>query len=54
MPGNLKTWLTVTGIIEPDIGSLGINPDILIEPTSNGIAANEDELLNAAINTLNK
>jgi C-terminal processing protease CtpA/Prc len=52
LPGNLRTRISGVGIYYPDgreTQGIGIVPDIEVLPTINGIKANQDEQLEAAI-----
>ena len=57
LPGGLRTMISGIGIYYPD-GSetqrVGIVPDIKIEPTVEGIKNGKDEVLEKAIEVINK
>ncbi len=57
LPGNIKTSISGLGVYYPDkreTQQVGIVPDIFITPTINGIRAEKDELLEQAIEIINK
>ncbi|MCL2290919.1 MAG: S41 family peptidase [Bacteroidetes bacterium] len=57
LPGGLKTYISGIGIYYPDgtkTQRVGIVPDIYIEPTIEGIKSGRDELLEKAIEFINK
>lgn len=57
LPGNLKTSITGLGVYYPDQSKtqrVGIKIDHLVSPTIKGIKAGQDEVLNAALEYLNK
>ncbi|MCL2074564.1 MAG: S41 family peptidase [Marinilabiliaceae bacterium] len=52
LPGGLMTWISGIGVYYPDgtqTQRIGIVPDIIVEPTINGIKEGKDELLEKAI-----
>lgn len=56
-PGNYKTYITGIGVYYPDgreTQRIGIVPDIEIKPTIEGLRLNRDELLEKAIEVINK
>lgn len=57
LPGNIFTYISGIGVLYPD-GSetqrVGIIPDIKMEPTIKGIREGKDELLDKAIELINK
>lgn len=57
LPGNIKTMISGIGIYSPkdeETQRVGIIPDINMQPTVQGIKNGVDELLNKAIETINK
>jgi C-terminal processing protease CtpA/Prc len=57
LPGGLKTFISGIGIYYPDgtaTQRVGIVPDIKIEPTIEGIKSGRDEVLEKAIEVINK
>ncbi|MEO7445053.1 MAG: S41 family peptidase [Ferruginibacter sp.] len=57
LPGGISTMISGIGVYYPDGGEtqrIGIVPDVVVKPTINGIINGEDEVLNAAINIINK
>lgn len=57
LPGGFKTWITGVGVYYPDgteTQRVGIVPDIEVWPTIDGIKAGNDELLDKAIEIINK
>jgi C-terminal processing protease CtpA/Prc len=56
-PGGLKTYISGIGVYYPDGAKtqrVGIVPDIYIEPTIEGVKSGRDELLEKAIEIINK
>jgi C-terminal processing protease CtpA/Prc len=52
LPGGLHTLISGIGVYYPDrrpTQQIGIQPDIIVKPTINGIRAGRDEILEAAI-----
>lgn len=57
LPGNVRTMISGIGVYYPDgteTQKVGIIPDIEMKPTVEGIRKGEDELLNKAIEIINK
>ena len=57
LPGNIRTMISGIGVYYPDgteTQRVGIIPDIEMQPTIKGIKNGEDELLNKAIEIINK
>jgi len=57
LPGGLRTMISGIGVFYPDgtnTQRVGIVPDITVKPTINGIKQGKDELLEKAIETINK
>lgn len=57
LPGGLRTMISGIGIYYPDgkeTQRIGIVPDIVVEPTIEGIKNGKDELLEKAIEVINK
>lgn len=57
LPGNLQTMITGIGVYYPDgreTQRVGIVPDIVVKPTIKGIRAGKDEVLEKAIDLINK
>ena len=57
LPGGLKTFISGIGIYYPDgtaTQRVGIVPDIKAEPTVEGIKNGRDEVLEKAIEVINK
>ena len=57
LPGYLGTWISGLGVFYPDgkpTQRIGIIPDIEVKPTVNGIREGRDELLEKAIEVINK
>ncbi|UKT65611.1 S41 family peptidase [Pedobacter mucosus] len=57
LPGGFKTWITGIGIYYPDgkeTQRIGIVPDVKVTPTISGIRLAKDEVLEMAIQTINK
>jgi C-terminal processing protease CtpA/Prc len=55
LPGGLRAWFTGLEVFHPDgrqLQRVGIQPDILVEPTLEGIRQQRDEVLEAAIAAL--
>lgn len=55
LPGNIRTFISGIGVYYPDgreTQRVGIIPDIMVEPTINGIHRKEDEVLNRAIDMI--
>jgi carboxyl-terminal processing protease len=56
-PGNYQTYMTGIGVYYPDgreTQRIGIVPDIEVKPTIEGIKSGRDEVLQKAIDTINK
>jgi C-terminal processing protease CtpA/Prc len=56
-PGNYKTYMTGIGVFYPDgreTQRVGIIPDIEVKPTIEGLKLKRDEVLEKAIEILNK
>jgi carboxyl-terminal processing protease len=56
-PGNYKTYMTGIGVYYPDgreTQRVGIVPDIEVKPTIKGIKLKKDEVLEKAIEMINK
>ena len=52
LPGGLKTYISGIGVYYPDgreTQRIGIVPDVLVEPTIEGVRQGKDELLEKAI-----
>jgi len=57
LPGGLKTWISGIGVYYPDgrqSQRVGIVPDIIVKPTIKGIREGRDELLEKAIEIIEK
>jgi C-terminal processing protease CtpA/Prc len=57
LPGSIRTMISGIGIYYPDgkeTQRTGIVPDIEVKPTINGILAGKDEVLEKAIELINK
>lgn len=57
LPGNVSLRFTGVAVMHPDGGQLqrkGIQPDVPVEPTIAGIRAGRDELLEKAVEALNR
>lgn len=57
LPGGLRTMISGIGVYYPDgkeTQRIGIIPDVKVEPTINGIKAGRDEVLEKAIELINK
>jgi C-terminal processing protease CtpA/Prc len=57
LPGTLETWISGLGVYYPngkETQRVGIIPDIKVIPTSEGIKAGRDEVLEKAIEIINK
>ena len=57
LPGGLQTMISGIGVYYPDgtpTQRVGIVPDIVVEPTIKGIRNKKDELLEKAIEIINK
>ncbi|BAR47692.1 S41 family peptidase [Tannerella forsythia] len=57
LPGGIKTWISGFGVYYPDGGQtqrVGIVPDIEVKPTVKGLAEGRDELLEKAIEVVEK
>jgi hypothetical protein len=57
LPGGLETWISGIGVYYPDgreTQRVGIVPDIEVHPTIQGIREGRDELMEAAIEYINK
>ncbi len=57
LPGNIQTYMTGLGVYYPDgreTQRIGIIPDIEVKPTIEGIRAGRDEVLDKAIEVINK
>jgi len=57
LPGGIKTWISGIGVYYPDgkeTQRIGIVPDIVVKPTIKGIQEGRDELLEKAIEIINR
>lgn len=57
LPGNVFTYISGIGVLNPDRSEtqrIGIIPDIEIKPTIKGIQNGKDELLEKAIEIINR
>jgi hypothetical protein len=57
LPGDIRTWISGTGIYYPDgreTQRVGIIPDVEVKPTILGIKKGEDEVLDKAIELITK
>jgi C-terminal processing protease CtpA/Prc len=57
LPGGINTMISGIGVYYPDgkeTQQIGIIPDIMIKPTIKGIKQDRDELLEKAIELINK
>ena len=57
LPGGLKTYISGIGVYYPDgteTQRIGIVPDVIIEPTIDGIRAGKDEMLGKAIEIISE
>ena len=57
LPGGLRTIISGIGVYYPDgtqTQRIGIVPDVKVEPTINGIKQGKDEVLEKALEIINK
>lgn len=57
LPGGIKTMISGIGVYYPDgkeTQRIGIIPDIEVKPTIEGIKLNKDEVLEKAVDIINK